>query len=83
MLKIIKIKPLIRDLISVDKDNIINRFDKNNSKISKTKFIIKKLAKFKVLVKSKDLNSRLRFFTLKTKLIFAKLRQIFIKTLIF
>lgn len=88
-------KSLVKDLISVNENNIVNRdntinkIDRDNNKVGRAKLVTKKnkksvkfeikiqfdfLAKSKILVKYTKPISRSRFFTFKTRLVFAKLR---------
>lgn len=84
MLKIIRVKSLSRNSISIGKDSIVDGINNGDSKVSRVKFknivILDFLAKFILLV---HMSSGMGFLTLKAKLVFTKLRQIFIKVSIF
>ncbi len=75
MLRIIRVKYLSGDLISVAKDNTVDGINDINSKVSEVKFknmvIPDVLVKFILLV---DINFGISFLTLKAKLAFIKLR---------
>lgn len=82
MLKIINIELLAGDSIFVSKGNIIDWVSDDNEvdgRKFKNKIMLDSLAKSKLLVES---SSKVSFFILKARLLFTKLRQIFIKILI-
>lgn len=66
----------------MSENNIIDKID-GKSKFNIAEFMAKKLAMSKTLIKSIKPSSRLGFLVFKTWLAFAKLRQTFIKALIF
>lgn len=82
MLKIIRIKLLIKDLVFVSKSSTISKINSNNNKVGKAKSQAKLIkskntVKPDLLIISKLLaepNFRLNFFISQTKLAFAKLR---------
>lgn len=77
MPKAIITKHLTKNLISISKDNIVNKFDGSNNKIIKTKFVAKKnhdLTKFKILIKSRKQNFKLECFTFEGILIFVEIK---------
>lgn len=78
------VKLSIKNPISFNKNSIINEVSGGISKVSGAKFkiiiMLGFLAKFKLLV---ELSPQSGFLTLKARLAFAKLRQAFIKALIF
>lgn len=84
MLKTTLVKLLVKDSVSISEGNIIDRVDSNVNKLGKAKsknmVICDFLAKSKSFIK---LSSRSSFLTLKARLAFIKLRQAFIKALIF
>lgn len=83
MLKTIGVESLIRDLVPVGKDSIVNEIDRGNNEIRAKLKARKNSAKSKNIIKLIELSSRLGFLTSGTKLAFIKLRQVFIKALIF
>lgn len=84
MLKTIKVELLVKDLVSVDKNNTVDKVG-SNSKISGVKSMAKKdlkSAKLKNLIVMEP-NFGVGFLTPKARLAFTKLRQIFIEASIF
>lgn len=83
MLKIIIIELLAKNFVIVNKDNTIDKVDGDINNVNKTKsknkVISNFLAKSKLLVK---ISSGSDFLTFKTRLVFVKLKQTFIKALI-
>lgn len=66
--------------------NIVNESDKSNNKIVEAISIVVKnqnWAKFKILIKFIEPIFKWEFITSEARLIFAKLKQVFIKALIF
>lgn len=83
MLRIIGVKSLARDLISVGKGNTFNKVGDGDSKVdqakSKNMIISEYLTKSKLLVKA---NLKAGFLTSRARLVFIKLKQVFIEVLI-
>lgn len=75
ILRIIRIKLLVTNLIFVNKSNIINKINGNNNNINVTKsknmVILNFLAKFKWLIEP---SSKMSFLTFKARLAFTKLK---------